>query len=271
MKVTSISGTALIDRLQTGDFQIALLAVSLSPDGNQTALFSCDAANSGLNFSHYCSEQWDQLDQEQRVEFDANKRTELLVQQSATVWRPRTGQVHPRIGRHPPGYFLLHVLDVNRLGSGPRGGIGKVTSVGRPVGGNHQSMLGGQFDRRRGVYVGSHGQMRSSRSSSSTSLEDGWPGRRGCGGGRSSNDRVALVARPASMSSSNLDATIGTIRATGRPRSVTVTTSPAATLATTLEAFCLRARIPTSVMCFSVERQPGFATLWEDRRSAGGE
>ncbi len=86
MKVTSINGAALIDRLQTGNFEVALLAVSLSPDGNQTALFACDAANSGLNFSHYCSEQWDQLDKEQRVEFDASKRTELLIQQSATVW-----------------------------------------------------------------------------------------------------------------------------------------------------------------------------------------
>lgn len=86
MKVTSLNGAALIDRLQTGDFQMALLAVSLSPDGNQTALFSCEAADSGLNFSRYCSEQWDQLDQEQRVEFDAAKRTDLLIQQSATVW-----------------------------------------------------------------------------------------------------------------------------------------------------------------------------------------
>lgn len=86
MKVTSLNGAALIDRLQSGDFEIALLAVSLSPDGNQTALFSCEAANSGLNFSHYCSEQWDQLDQQQRVEFDANTRTDLLIQQSATVW-----------------------------------------------------------------------------------------------------------------------------------------------------------------------------------------
>ena len=86
MNVTSLNGAALVDRLQSGDFQVALLAVSLSPDGNQTALFSCEAANSGLNFSHYCSEQWDQLDQQQRVEFDANKRTDLLIQQSATVW-----------------------------------------------------------------------------------------------------------------------------------------------------------------------------------------
>jgi ABC-type transport system substrate-binding protein len=86
MKVTSLNGNALIDRLQSGEFEVALLAVSLSPDGNQTALFSCDAANSGLNFSHYCSESWDKLDQEQRVEFDANTRTDLLIQQSATVW-----------------------------------------------------------------------------------------------------------------------------------------------------------------------------------------
>ena len=35
------------------------------------------------------------------------------------------------------------------------------------------------------------------------------------------------------------------IRATGRPRSVIVTACPAATPATTAEAFCFRARMPT--------------------------
>ena len=86
MNVTSLNGNALTERLQSGDFEVALVAVSLSPDGNQTGLFSCDAADNGLNFSHYCSQEWDTLDQEQRVEFDAAKRTDLLIQQSATVW-----------------------------------------------------------------------------------------------------------------------------------------------------------------------------------------
>ncbi|MCA9859730.1 MAG: hypothetical protein KC438_08405, partial [Thermomicrobiales bacterium] len=86
MKVTSLNGGALISRLEAGDFDVALLAVSLSPDGNQSALFACDAASTGLNFSHYCSDEWDALDEQQRVEFDANTRTQLLIDQSATVW-----------------------------------------------------------------------------------------------------------------------------------------------------------------------------------------
>ncbi len=114
--VTSLNGAALIDRLQSGNFQVALLAVSLSPDGNQTALFACDAANSGLNFSHYCSQQWDELDKEQRVEFDANRRTDLLIQQSATVWADQP--VGPlRFGVARTGYSTkLHNFYPNAFG-----------------------------------------------------------------------------------------------------------------------------------------------------------
>jgi peptide/nickel transport system substrate-binding protein len=86
VELRSISGQALIDELESGDFEVALLAVSLSPDGNQSALFSCEAAKSGLNFMDYCSERFDELDERQRREFDAAKRTELLIQQSQTVW-----------------------------------------------------------------------------------------------------------------------------------------------------------------------------------------
>src|SRR5690606_25022685 len=40
--------------------------------------------------------------------------------------------------------------------------------------------------------------------------------------------------------------------ATGRPRSLIVTVSPATAAATTAEAFCFSARVPTSDMCYSV-------------------
>ena len=42
------------------------------------------------------------------------------------------------------------------------------------------------------------------------------------------------------------------MRATGRPRSVIVTGSPAATVLTTADAFCFNARIPTSAMFYNV-------------------
>jgi peptide/nickel transport system substrate-binding protein len=121
VELTSIGGAALIERLESGDFDMALLAVSLSPDGNQTALFSCDAATNGLNFSHYCSEQWDQIDSEQRVEFDANDRTQLLIDQSQLIWEDqpvgplrfgvaRTGYSTKLQNFYPNGFGLLWSL-----------------------------------------------------------------------------------------------------------------------------------------------------------------
>src|SRR5690606_13707079 len=64
-------------------------------------------------------------------------------------------------------------------------------------------------------------------------------------------------ASPAATRPSRLESGSGTSWATGRPRSVTVITSPAAARATTSDAFCLSARMPTSVMCYIVELLPG--------------
>ncbi|CAN5513142.1 peptide-binding protein [soil metagenome] len=86
MEPRSVSGQALLDALESHEFDMALLAVTLSPDGSQTALFSCDAISFGLNFSSYCSEEWDALDEQQRREFDPDARTELLIEQSQTIW-----------------------------------------------------------------------------------------------------------------------------------------------------------------------------------------
>lgn len=72
------------------------------------------------------------------------------------------------------------------------------------------------------------------------------------GGASSTISRRAGRARPASTSASNRDSGIAVICATGRPRSVMVTVSPDAASATTADAFCFRARIPTSDMCFVV-------------------
>ena len=70
---------------------------------------------------------------------------------------------------------------------------------------------------------------------------------RRAGGGRSLSRRWAGRTRPdATRASTRLDGT-GTSWATGRPRSVIVTSSPATASATTAEAFCFSARIPTSL------------------------
>ena len=72
------------------------------------------------------------------------------------------------------------------------------------------------------------------------------------GAGRSAMLRRGGRARPEMRSCSSREVGIGVRSATGRPRSVMVTVAPAAASATTAEAFCLRARMPTSSMCFIV-------------------
>jgi len=71
----------------------------------------------------------------------------------------------------------------------------------------------------------------------------------GSGAGRSDIERRARRARPASTSARSRDTGIAVICATGLPRSVIVIVSPPAASDTTADAFCLRARIPTSDMC----------------------
>lgn len=82
----------------------------------------------------------------------------------------------------------------------------------------------------------------------------------GSGTGRSPSRHRAGRARPSSIRARRRDLGIDVIRATGRPRSVMVTVSPAAASATTADAFCFRARIPTSDMCFNVAHWDGRAT-----------
>ncbi len=86
MEPRSVSGGALIDALESHDFQMALLAFSLSPDGSQGPLFTCDAYQGGFNFWGYCNPTYDELDRLQKREFDPAKRRELLIQQSQIIW-----------------------------------------------------------------------------------------------------------------------------------------------------------------------------------------
>ena len=96
----TMNGAVLFDRMQSGDFEVALTSIYPSVDGNQTFLFSCEAGSTGFNFSRYCSEEWDKLDAEQREEFDANKRTELLIEQSALIWQDQpVGPLRFGVGR----------------------------------------------------------------------------------------------------------------------------------------------------------------------------
>lgn len=121
MEPRSVSGPALLDALETHDYDMALLAVTTSFDGSQTSLFSCDAISSGLNFGSYCSDAWDALDDQQRREFDAAARNELLIQQSQLIWEDqpigvlrfgvaRTGYTTTLHNFYPNGYGFLWSL-----------------------------------------------------------------------------------------------------------------------------------------------------------------
>jgi ABC-type transport system substrate-binding protein len=121
MEPKSVSGGALIDSLDQHDFQVALLAISLTPDGSQGQIFGCEAYQSGFNFMRYCNQQWDQLDQEQRREFDPAKRVQLLIEQSKLIWTDqpvgvirfgvaRTGYSTRLHNFYPNGYGFLWSL-----------------------------------------------------------------------------------------------------------------------------------------------------------------
>ncbi|MGH2534917.1 MAG: ABC transporter substrate-binding protein [Thermomicrobiales bacterium] len=111
----------LVDRLEAHDFEMTLLAVNLTPDGSQGAIFSCDAYRGGLNFMNYCNPEWDELDERQRREFDPAQRVDLLIQQSQIVWEDqpigvirfgvaRTGYNTRLHNFYPNGYGFLWSL-----------------------------------------------------------------------------------------------------------------------------------------------------------------
>jgi peptide/nickel transport system substrate-binding protein len=119
--VNKVSFNSLVDRLEAHDFDTALLAFNLTPDGAQSAIFSCDAYKGGLNFMKFCNQQWDQLDEAQRREFDPAKRHEDLIEQSQIVWdeQPvgvirfgvaRTGYNTRMHNFYPNGYGFLWSL-----------------------------------------------------------------------------------------------------------------------------------------------------------------
>ncbi len=68
--------------------------------------------------------------------------------------------------------------------------------------------------------------------------------------------RRGARAVPAFRSACSLDVGMALFWATIRPRSVIVTVFPAIASATTAEAFCFSARMPTELMCFVVAPGP---------------
>lgn len=75
----------LLDIQDSHKFQVMNLAFSWDPTGNQGPMFRCDAYNGGFNYMKYCNPEYDKLDDQQKVEFDRQKRIDLLIEQSNII------------------------------------------------------------------------------------------------------------------------------------------------------------------------------------------
>jgi peptide/nickel transport system substrate-binding protein len=86
VELQNISGEVLQERLFDGDFDLSLIAINLTPDGNQGLLFTCVSNTTGFNFGSYCNPDYDAIDARQLREFDTTKRTELQVNLNRIIW-----------------------------------------------------------------------------------------------------------------------------------------------------------------------------------------
>jgi len=121
VKVDLVPGGTLLEALDAREFDVALVAFNFGPDGSQGALFGCDAYETGFNFSRYCNPKYDELEQQQKREFDPAKRRDLLIEQSNLVWNDLpVGMIRFGVGRtgyttrlhnfYPNGYAFLWSL-----------------------------------------------------------------------------------------------------------------------------------------------------------------
>jgi peptide/nickel transport system substrate-binding protein len=73
----------LQQRVDDGDYGVALYGFSWSPDGGQGLMFRCDSfAPEGFNSMRYCNEQYDQLDDQQLRTLDDEARRQLQIELS---------------------------------------------------------------------------------------------------------------------------------------------------------------------------------------------
>ncbi len=73
----------LSQRVDDGDFGIALYGFTWDPDGGQGVMFRCDAfAPDGFNSMRYCNPQYDELDDRMESTLDAEARRQLQIELS---------------------------------------------------------------------------------------------------------------------------------------------------------------------------------------------
>lgn len=108
-------------RIFEGDFDLAIVPIGLPSDGSQGMLFSCDAIENSFNFGGYCNPTYDELDEQQKREFDPAKRVQLQIELQKIIWNDlpigpirfvvyRTGYSTRIHNFHPNGYGFLWSL-----------------------------------------------------------------------------------------------------------------------------------------------------------------
>lgn len=86
MLPTAIPFPTLIENVNAGTFQMATSGFSWDVNGDQGAMYRCDAVPpNGFNRMRYCNEQYDELNTRSAQELDPEKRIDLLVEQSNII------------------------------------------------------------------------------------------------------------------------------------------------------------------------------------------
>ncbi len=121
MNVEKVPGGTLLEAINARDFDMMLVSFSISPEGSQGLLFTCDAYTTGFNFMRYCNPRYDELELQQKREFDRARRIDLMVEQTNLVWADlpvgtlrfgvgRTGHTTRLHNFYPNGFGFLWSL-----------------------------------------------------------------------------------------------------------------------------------------------------------------
>ena len=83
---TAVPFPTLSQNSESGNFQMAVAGFNWSVDGSQIAMFGCESVPpAGFNRMGYCNPEYDELENQARVELDPQKRIDLLLQASNIV------------------------------------------------------------------------------------------------------------------------------------------------------------------------------------------
>jgi peptide/nickel transport system substrate-binding protein len=86
MLPAAIPFPTLLDRIDTFQFEMAVLGFSWGFDGLQGVMFRCDMVPfAGFNNMKYCNERYDELDSMAQRELDAHRRRELMIEAANIV------------------------------------------------------------------------------------------------------------------------------------------------------------------------------------------